>query len=142
MAREELGHAGAATSLKRMCLGLECWQPEGEGGTRSLSYDPEVAERVRQLLSSRDDVVEKRMVGGLSFLVSGNMCCGITGTALMVRVGAEGREQVLREPHVRPMQFAGRDLSGFICVEPAGFAADDALARWVQRGLDFVSGMR
>lgn len=107
-----------------------------------MSYDPEVAERVRQLLSSRDDVVEKRMVGGLSFLVSGNMCCGITGTALMVRVGAEGREQVLREPHVRPMQFAGRDLSGFICVEPAGFAADDALARWVQRGLDFVSGMR
>jgi TfoX/Sxy family transcriptional regulator of competence genes len=106
-----------------------------------LSYDPEAAERVRQLLSSRDDVVEKRMVGGLSFLVNGNMCCGITGTALMVRVGAEGREQALGQPHVRPMQFAGRTLSGFICVEPEGFAADDALARWVQRGLDFVSGL-
>jgi TfoX/Sxy family transcriptional regulator of competence genes len=104
-----------------------------------LSHDPEAARRVRQLLSGRDDVVEKRMVGGLSFLVNGNMCCEITGTALMVRVGANGREQVLREPHVRPMQFAGRDLPGFICVEPAGFAADDALARWVQRGLDFVS---
>jgi TfoX/Sxy family transcriptional regulator of competence genes len=106
-----------------------------------LSYDPEAAERVRRLLSGRDDVVEKRMVGGLSFSVNGNMCCGITGTALMVRVGAEGREQALREPHVRPMQFAGRALSGFICVEPAGFAADDALARWVQRGLDFASGL-
>jgi hypothetical protein len=59
----------------------------------------------------------------------------------MVRVGADGREQALREPHVRPMQFAGRALSGFICVEPAGIAADEALARWVQRGLDFVSGL-
>jgi hypothetical protein len=100
-----------------------------------LSYDPAAAERVRQLPSGRDGVVEKRMVGGLSFLVNGNMCCGgITGTALMVRVGAEGREPALCEPHVRPMQFAGRELSGFICVEPTGFAADDALAMWVQRG--------
>jgi TfoX/Sxy family transcriptional regulator of competence genes len=107
-----------------------------------LNYDPEAAERVRQVLSSRDDVVEKRMVGGLSFLVNGNMCCGITDRALMVRVGAKGREQALREPHVQPVQLGGRTLSGFICVEPAGFAADDALASWVQRGLDFVSGLR
>ena len=106
-----------------------------------MSYDAEAAGRVRRLLSGRDDVVEKKMVGGLSFLVNGNMCCGIAGAALMVRVGADGREQALREPHVRPMQFAGRALSGFICVEPAGFAADEALARWVQRGLDFVSGL-
>jgi len=106
-----------------------------------LSYDAEAAERVRRLLSGRHDVVEKPMVGGLSFLVNGNMCCGITGTKLMVRVGSEGREQALSEPHVRPMQLAGRALSGFICVEPAGFASDDALARWVQRGLGFVSGL-
>jgi TfoX/Sxy family transcriptional regulator of competence genes len=106
-----------------------------------MSHDAEAAERVRRLLSGRDDVVEKKMVGGLSFLVNGNMCCGVTGTALMVRVGADGREQALREPHVRPMQFAGRALSGFICVEPAGYTADEALARWVQRGLDFVSGL-
>jgi TfoX/Sxy family transcriptional regulator of competence genes len=106
-----------------------------------VSYDLEAAERVRQLLADRDDVVEKRMVGGLSFLVNGNMCCGVTGMALMVRVGAEVREQALREPHTRPMQFAGRALSGFICVEPAGFPTDEALARWVQRGLAFVAGL-
>lgn len=106
-----------------------------------MSYDPEAAGRVRRLLSGRGDVAEKKMVGGLSFLVNGNMCCGVTGTALMVRVGAEGREQALSEPHVGPMEFAGRALSGFVCVDPAGFAADDALARWVQRGLDFVSGL-
>jgi hypothetical protein len=81
------------------------------------------------------------MVGGLSFLVNVNMCCGVTDRALMVRVGAKGRQQALREPHARPMQLGGRTLSSFICVEPAGFAADDALANWVQRGLDFVSGL-
>jgi TfoX/Sxy family transcriptional regulator of competence genes len=114
---------------------------DDETGHRRLSYDPAAAERVRQLLSGHGNVVEKKMVGGLSFLVSGNMCCGITGTALMVRVGAESREQALREPHVRPMLFAGRALSGFVCIEPDGYAADDALASWVQRGLDFVSGL-
>jgi TfoX N-terminal domain len=67
-----------------------------------VSYDAAAADRVRHFLSSRDDVVEKRMVGGLSFLVSGNMCCGITGQALMVRVGPHGRERALGEPHVRP----------------------------------------
>jgi TfoX/Sxy family transcriptional regulator of competence genes len=75
-----------------------------------MSYDPEVAERIRRLLSGRDDVVEKRMVGGLSFLVNGNMCCGVTGMALMVRVGAEGRERALHEPHVRLVQFGSRAL--------------------------------
>ena len=112
-----------------------------DGGIGRLSYDPAAADRVRQLLSGRTDVAEKKMVGGLSFLVNGNMCCGITGMALMVRVGADSREQALREPCVRPMLFAGRTLSGFICVEPEGYAADDALASWVQRGLDFVSGL-
>jgi TfoX/Sxy family transcriptional regulator of competence genes len=106
-----------------------------------LSYDPAAAQRVRQVLSGWSDVVEKKMVGGLSFLVNGNMCCGISGTALMVRVGADRREQALREPHVRPMLFAGRALSGFICIEPDGYAADDALASWVQRGLDFACGL-
>ena len=106
-----------------------------------MSYDPAAAARLRQLLSGRSDVAEKKMVGGLSFLVNGNMCCGITGLALMIRVGAESREKALREPHVRPMLLGGRVLSGFICIEPAGYAADEALASWVQRGLDFACGL-
>jgi TfoX/Sxy family transcriptional regulator of competence genes len=106
-----------------------------------MSYDPVAAERVRHMLSGRSDVAEKKMVGGLSFLVNGNMCCGVTGMALMVRIGAERLEQALREPHVRPMLLAGRAVSAFICIEPEGYAADDALASWVQRGLDFVSGL-
>lgn len=105
-----------------------------------MSYDPEVAERVRQVLADQAGVAEKKMVGGgLSFLVNGNMCCGVQGRSLMVRVGADGRAQALGEPHVRPMLLGGRPLSGFISVEPAGFAADDALAGWVQRGLDVAA---
>jgi TfoX N-terminal domain len=106
-----------------------------------MGYDTGTAERVRALLSGRADVVEKKMVGGLSFVAGGHMCCGVTGTALMVRVGADGRERALAEPHVRPMRLGERVLSGFVCVDPAGVAADEALARWVQRGLDFVASL-
>lgn len=106
-----------------------------------MGYDAATAERVRGLLSGRADVVEKKMVGGLSFVAGGQMCCGVTGTALMVRVGADDRERALAEPHVRPMRLGGRVLSGFVCVDPAGFAADEALAWWVQRGLDFVASL-
>ncbi len=109
----------------------------GKGKTRAVSYDPEVADRVRRVLAGQGGVSEKKMVGGgLSFLVNGNMCCGVRGQGLMVRVGLDGREQALGEPYVQPMLLGGRALSGFIIVEPAGFEADDALARWVQRGLD------
>ncbi len=107
-----------------------------------MSYDLKTAERVRQILSSRRDVAERRMVGGLSFAVGGSMCCGVTGNALMVRVGAEARERTLAQPHVRPMEFAGRPLAGFVLIDPEGFRTDAALAAWVQRGLDFAAALR
>jgi hypothetical protein len=104
-----------------------------------MGYDNTTADRVRRILSRRRDVVEKRMVGGLSFMVRGSMCCGVTGTALMVRVGPEAREWALAQPHVRPMKFAGKALGGFVCVDPEGFRTATELATWVQRGIDFVS---
>jgi TfoX/Sxy family transcriptional regulator of competence genes len=104
-----------------------------------MGYDEVTAERLRRLLSRRTDVVEKRMVGGLSFNINGSMCCGVTGNALMVRVGSEARERALAEPHVRPMEFAGKPLTGFVCVEPAGFQTDAALESWVDEGLEFVA---
>jgi TfoX/Sxy family transcriptional regulator of competence genes len=104
-----------------------------------VGYDEKTAERVRRILARRRDVVEKRMVGGLSFMVSGNMCCGVSGTALMVRVGPEARERFLAQPHVRPMKLGARTLDGFICVDPAGFRTETALRNWIQRSIDFVS---
>jgi hypothetical protein len=106
-----------------------------------MGYDKKTAERVRRVLSRRRGVVEKKMVGGLSFMVNGSMCCGVTGTALMIRVGPEAREWALAQPHVQQMKFAGRPLGGFVCVDPAGIRTDTALATWVQRGIDFVTAL-
>src|SRR5260370_42176494 len=98
-----------------------------------MGSDEQTAERVRRLLSRRRDVVEKRMVRGLSFMVNGSMCCGVTGAALMVRVGREGYERALAQPQARPMKFAGRALAGFICIDPGGYRTDRALAKWIQQ---------
>jgi len=107
-----------------------------------MGYDLKTVERVRRVLTSRNDVAEKRMVGGLSFVVGGSMCCGVSGSALMVRVGAEARERVLAHPYVRPMVFGGRPLAGFVLIDPEGFETDAALAAWVQRGLDFAATLQ
>jgi TfoX/Sxy family transcriptional regulator of competence genes len=104
-----------------------------------MGYDEKMAERVRRILSGRRDVVEKKMIGGLSFMVNGSMCCGLTSTAFMVRVGPEAYKRALAQPHARPMDFTGRPLTGFVYVEPEGYQTDAALAKWVQRGIDFVS---
>lgn len=104
-----------------------------------MGNDEQAVERVRRTLAGRQDVVEKRMIGGLSFLVHGAMCCGVTGADLMVRVGPDAVAWALAQPHVRPMEFAGKPLAAFVCVEPEGYQTDEALARWVQRGLDFVA---
>ena len=106
-----------------------------------MPYSTGTAQRVRRLLSRRDDAVEKRMVGGgLTFMVGGRMCCGVTGDALMVRVGAAGAPAALAEPHVTPMTLGGEPLDAFVLVAPEGHADDAALAAWVSRGLTFVTG--
>jgi hypothetical protein len=104
-----------------------------------MAHDETAVERVRRILAGRPDVLEKRMVGGRSFMVGGHLCCGVTGTAVMVRVGPERYESALSQPHVRPMAFAGRHLGGYVCVDPAWYASDSALQKWVGRGIDYVS---
>jgi hypothetical protein len=106
---------------------------------RPPAYDETVAERLRRLLAVRRDVVEKKMMGALTFMVKGHMCCGVSGRNLMVRVGPEAHAPALTHPHVRSMQIAGRRLSGFVKVDPDGYRTDRALVAWVERGLDFVS---
>jgi hypothetical protein len=104
-----------------------------------VAYDARTAERVRRTLRGQRNVVEKRMVGGLSFNLDGSLCCGVMSAGLMVRVGPDALEKTLTLPHVQPMKFGTRRLSGFVIVEPAGYSSDAALKAWVQRGIDFVS---
>jgi TfoX/Sxy family transcriptional regulator of competence genes len=106
-----------------------------------MSYDEKLAARIRAVLSERDDVVEKKMFGGLCFMVKGSMCCGLTKSDFMVRVGPERYEAALAQPHARPMDFTGRPLKGMVYVAPEGLRSSSALARWVERGLAFVDGL-
>ena len=106
-----------------------------------MGYDEATVERVRRVLAGRDDVVEKRMVGGRSFLLNGGMCCGVTSGGLLVRVGSEAREEALTRAHVRPMELGGRALAGFVLIEPEGYASEEALAAWVRRGVAFAEGL-
>jgi hypothetical protein len=105
-----------------------------------MAYDEKTAKRVRQVLSGRRDVVEKKLMGGLCFMVKGGMCCSVSGRGgLLIRVGADAQEWILRESHVRPMEMGGRTMTGFVRVAPEGYRTDATLKKWVKRGLDGVT---
>ena len=85
-----------------------------------MAYDEALAERTRDALTGRESVSERKMFGGLAFMVGGNMACGVIGEDLMVRLEAEDAERALSEKHTRPMDFTGRPMKGFLYVAPAG----------------------
>lgn len=104
-----------------------------------MAYDEKLAERVRAALGDQPELIERKMFGGLAFLLGGHMCCGIVGEDLMVRVGRDGFEQALSKPQARPMDFTGRPLKGMVYVAPAGLRTARSLRTWVERGTTFVA---
>ncbi|ABD53276.1 TfoX/Sxy family protein [Jannaschia sp. CCS1] len=105
-----------------------------------MAYDNALAARVRHALSDVDDLRDQKMMGALCFMVGDHMCCGVTGDALMVRVGRDGYDAALTEEHVGPMEMTGgRRPRGFVLVDPPGIEADEALVRWIRRGRDVVA---
>jgi hypothetical protein len=106
-----------------------------------MAYDEGLAERVRGLISLRDSATERKMFGGIAFMLGGNMACGVLGEELIVRVGPEDRERALAEAHTREFDFTGRPMRGFVCVTPEGTAADHDLAGWVDAGADFAASL-
>ena len=105
-----------------------------------MPYDQTTAERVREALSKRHDVVEKPLMGGLCFMVRGNMCCSVSARGgLLIRVGPSAHARVLREPHVSAMKMGRRTMKGFVRVAPAGYRTDATLAAWIGRSLDFAA---
>jgi hypothetical protein len=97
-----------------------------------MLHDEKLAERVRRLLADRSDVVEKRMFGGVAFMVRGHMCCGLVGARLMVRLDPALADDMLRrEQHVAPMDFSGRPMRGFLFVDPPAVATAAGLRRWL-----------
>jgi len=106
-----------------------------------MAYDEGVAHRVREFLAGRIGIAEKKMFGGIAFMHAGNMCCGIVGDVLMARVGPEAYADALDRPHARVMDFTGKPLTGFVYVDPPGFAEDDQLGEWIDRCLAFTSSL-
>lgn len=107
-----------------------------------MPYDEFLAERVRRVLTARTDVTEKKMFGGVAFLLSGKMFCGIVKDELMVRVGPEHFEKALDEPHVRPMDFTGRPMNGYVYVEPEGCLTEKEVKVWAELGASFVATLK
>ena len=106
-----------------------------------MAYDEGLAHRIRELLEERRDTTEKKMFGGLCFLVNGNMACGIVKSELMVRVGPDAYADALARPHAREMDFTGRALKGMVYVAEDGVAEDDDLESWVARGTGFAASL-
>lgn len=106
-----------------------------------MPFDEGLAQRIRELLQRRDDVVEKKMFGGLCFMVSGNMCCGVESDRLMMRVGPDNYETCLQKPHVREMDFTGKALKGFVYVDEPGVTSDADLEEWLLTALEFVTSL-
>jgi TfoX/Sxy family transcriptional regulator of competence genes len=104
-----------------------------------MAYDEGLAERLREMLEGRKGVTEKKMFGGVCYLLHGKMFVGIVKDSLMVRVGPAAHADALRQPHARVMDFTGRPMKGYVFVAPDGFDSDRELRAWVDRALAFVS---
>jgi TfoX/Sxy family transcriptional regulator of competence genes len=106
-----------------------------------VAYDEDLAQRVRDVLSARADVSERKMFGGIAFMVGGNMACGVLGEDLIVRLDKEESEKALAEDGVRPFDFTGKAMKGIVYVSPERTSDDAGLAEWVEAGADYATSL-
>ncbi|MCH9017539.1 MAG: TfoX/Sxy family protein [Chloroflexi bacterium] len=102
-----------------------------------MPYDETLAERVRAVFQSEPGYTEKKMFGGICFMIGRNMALGVTGSDLMVRPGPDNFEDAMMLPHARPMDFTGRPMKGFVYIGTEGIESDEELSEWVERSLSF-----
>lgn len=106
-----------------------------------MAIDEALVQRMRALLVGAGALDEKRMFGGVAFLVRGNMACGVLRSDIIVRVGPARYAGALAEPGARVFDMTGRPMTGWVRVEPEGHATDEALARWVEEGVAFARSL-
>ncbi|MEX2188392.1 MAG: TfoX/Sxy family protein [Pirellulales bacterium] len=104
-----------------------------------MPFDEEAAERVRHALEPRGAFVEKKMFGGMGFLLGGNMCCGVWKEFLILRVGPDAYDAALEQPAVREFDITGRAMKGWVMVEPPGYENAAELRRWLRAAAEFVA---
>ena len=103
-----------------------------------MAYDLRLADRIRSELGEVP-IVEKKMFGGVGFLLNGNLACGVNKNDLIVRVDPEKHVALLKKPHVRPFDMTGRPMKGWLVVEAQGVKTDKQLSRWLKEGVAFAS---
>ncbi len=103
-----------------------------------MAYDQGLVQRVREETSELPGYVEKKMFGGVGFMLQGNMACGVNGADLIVRVGPERYESALAQPHTRPFDLTGRPMKGWVFVNAEGYEADEDLKAWMQQGVEYA----
>jgi hypothetical protein len=106
-----------------------------------MSFDETLAGRVRKHFDGRRDFVEKHMFGGVCFMIRSRMCCGIIDSSLMVRLDPDEAERVVDQGHVRPMDFTGKPMRGYLFVDAEGIATPKALRSWIDRCVAYVETM-
>lgn len=107
-----------------------------------VAYDEELADRIRSRLFAHPGLSERRMFGGLAFLLDGHMAVAVSGEGgLMVRAGADQADQLLQEPHVGQIEMRGRPMTGWLRVDAAALEAEAELGRWIDVGAAFVASL-
>lgn len=103
-----------------------------------MAFSETLASRIRDVIVSERDITEKKMFGGIAFMLNGHMFAGIVGDDLMLRIGKDGYDDALKRAHVRPMDFTGRPMQGFIYVGPAGIKTRGALKSWIDKAAAYA----
>jgi TfoX/Sxy family transcriptional regulator of competence genes len=106
-----------------------------------LVYNEQLASKIRTIVARRKGWTEKKMFGGIAFMLNGKMCCGVIKDDLLVRVGAERNDEALALANSRPMDFTGKPMKGFIYVDSKGWSKEASLKKWVDMGIDYVSSL-
>jgi TfoX/Sxy family transcriptional regulator of competence genes len=107
-----------------------------------MAYDEDLANRIRELIARDPDVTEKRMFGGLAFLIGGRMAVAASREGgIMVRIDPDQTDTLLAKPHTRPFEMRGRELDGWLRVDPEGLKTKRQLEPWVKRGVDYARSL-
>ena len=106
-----------------------------------MAFDEGLADRIRTALGRRKGLAEKKMFGGIGFLMNGNMCCGVHKAEMIVRIAPEETDSVLKQAHTRRFDLTGRPMKGWILVEPAGLKSDAGLKKWVGVAAKYASSL-
>lgn len=107
-----------------------------------MVYDEKLANRVRKSLKGKRNITEKKMFGGIAFLLNGKMFCGVIKNDLVIRTGPQYYEEALTKPHARPMDFTGKPMRGFLYVGSNGCKTEKTLSAWINSGIDYVTFLR